>query len=341
MPKYIKCIVWDLDNTLWDGVALEGRIKPRQTVYDTIKTLDQRGILHSIASRGEEELSMKILQDLKLYQYFIVPKINWLPKSTNIICIVESLNISLDTVAFIDDDEFELNQIDFMLPEVTTISSDNASQLLNMPIFNPEYKSKESQSRRIFYQSDKKRKDAEQIFSSREDFLKSCNMQLSVRLMTIADIPRVLELMTRTHQLNTTGKLFKREKLIENIEEKSHNDSIFVAELNDKFGWSGIVGTAITRTTKSYWRLVFFTLSCRILGRGIERSFLTILLDKALKNNHKDIQALLKKTGRNRMMQAMFQMFGFNHKYNLKDQTMVFQIDSNQIPEIPDWVEVV
>ena len=204
-----------------------------------------------------------------------------------------------------------------------------------------KYKSKESQSRRIFYQSDKKRKDAEQIFSSREDFLKSCNMQLSIRLMTIADIPRVLELMTRTHQLNTTGKLFKREKLIENIEEKSHNDSIFVAELNDKFGWSGIVGTAITRTTKSYWRLVFFTLSCRILGRGIERSFLTILLEKALRNNHKDIQALLKKTGRNRMMQAMFQMFGFNHKYNLKDQTMVFQIDSNQIPEIPDWVEVV
>ena len=341
MPKKIKCIVWDLDNTLWDGVALEGNIIPRQSVYDIIKTLDQRGILHSIASRGEEEVSMKILKSLDLNQYFIDPKINWLPKSTNIINIVESLNISMDSVAFIDDDEFELNQIDFMLPEVTTIPSDNAPQLLNMQIFNPTFKSKESQSRRLFYQSDRKRLDAEQTFSSREEFLKSCNMQLSVRLMTISDIPRVLELMTRTHQLNTTGKLFKKEKLIKNIEGKFQSDSIFVAELNDKFGWSGIVGTAITRTTRSYWRLVFFTLSCRILGRGIERSFLTVLLDKAIKNNHKNIQALLKKTGRNRMMQAMFQMFGFKHKYDLKDQTMVFQIDLKQIPEIPEWVEVI
>ena len=340
MPKNIKCIVWDLDNTLWDGIALEGKIIPRQNVYDTISKLDQRGILHSIASRGEEEVSLKILKDLQIDHYFVVPKINWLAKSSNIINIVDSLNISLDSVAFIDDDAFELDQIAFMLPDVTTISSDKAPQLLNMPIFKPEYKSKESKSRRIFYQSDNKRKDAEQNFSSREEFLKSCNMQLSVRLMTIADIPRVLELMTRTHQLNTTGQIFKKEKLLKNIQGKNSEDSIFVAELNDKFGWSGIIATAIIKYTNAIWRLLFFALSCRILGRGIERAFLAVLLKKASLNKHVEIQALLRKTGRNRMMQAMFQMSGFTYKCDLSDKTMVFQIDPYHIPEVPDWLEV-
>ena len=85
---------------------------------------------------------------------------------------------------------------------------------------------------------------------------------------------------------------------------------------------------------------MFFALSCRILGRGIERAFLSVLLKKALLNKHKEIQALLKKTGRNRMMQAMFQMSGFTYKCDLPDKTMVFQIDPYLIPEVPDWVEV-
>ena len=161
-----KCVVWDLDNTLWDGICLEGDVHVRPVVRDVVNELDQRGIIHSIASRNEEKVALKVLNDNRLFHFFVVPQINWLPKTTNIIAISKALNISLDAVAFVDDDPFELDQIRFMLPDVLTIDSANTSQILDMPEFNPGIVTKESKSRREFYQAEEKRKQAEQHFSS-------------------------------------------------------------------------------------------------------------------------------------------------------------------------------
>lgn len=335
-----KCIVWDLDNTLWDGICLEGDVTIRPAIRDAISSLDRRGIIHSIASRNEEDIAMKVLQDQRMIHFFIAPKINWLPKTTNIIDISKALNISLDSIVFVDDDPFELNQVRFMLPDVMTVDSKDAAQLTDMPEFDPTSITMESKSRREFYQAEEKRKEAEQRFSTREEFLFSCKMNLSIRLMNRQDIPRVSELMTRTHQLNTTGQIFEKDKLLEIAQPRSEGEVIYIAELRDKFGWNGIIGTAVINCTGANFRIIFFAMSCRILGRGIERAFLASLVKKAIENGYREVEALYRNTGRNSMMRALYQMSGFKQGKELADQTMVFKINCNQIPETPRWVEV-
>ena len=335
-----KCIVWDLDNTLWDGICLEGDVTLRPAIRDVISRLDRRGIIHSIASRTDEDVAMKVLQDQQMSHFFVTPKINWLPKTTNIVAIIKSLNIYLDSVAFVDDDPFELSQVQFMLPDVMIIDSKDAAHLTDMPEFDPGFITIESKSRRELYQAEEKRKEAEQQFSTREEFLVSCKMNLSIRPMNQQDIPRVSELMTRTHQLNTTGQIFEKKKLLEITQEKSDEEVIYIAELRDKFGWNGIIGTAVINFTAANFRIIFFAMSCRILGRGIERAFLASLVKKANKKGYREVEALYRNTGRNSMMRALYQMSGFTHKKGLADQTMIFKINCSQIPEAPRWVEV-
>ena len=161
MPQLKKCVVWDLDNTLWDGVCLEGPVIVRKDVVGAIEELDRRGILHSVASRGDSEIATAVLKANGLEAYFLVPRINWLPKSRNIVAITNDLGISCDAVAFVDDDRFEREQVSFMLPEVVTIASEDAGQLPNRAEFSPSHVTREAGRRRDFYRSDMVRKEAE------------------------------------------------------------------------------------------------------------------------------------------------------------------------------------
>ena len=143
-----KCIVWDLDNTLWDGVCLEGAVTLREKVAEAIRELDRRGILHSIACRGNEEAAITTLKDFGLEGFFLVPQINWLPKSQNIVRISKVLNLPLNSIAFVDDDRFEREQVAFMLPDVVTIDSRDAHQLPNREEFTAANATRESGERR-------------------------------------------------------------------------------------------------------------------------------------------------------------------------------------------------
>src|SRR5262245_53445379 len=103
--KIIKLLVWDLDNTLWQGTLLEGdHVRVREDVYAVLKTLDSRGILHSIASKNNYDLAMAMLKEAGIEEYFLYSQVNWNAKSNNIRSIASSINIGLDAVAFIDDE---------------------------------------------------------------------------------------------------------------------------------------------------------------------------------------------------------------------------------------------
>jgi FkbH-like protein len=340
MSALCKCVIWDLDNTIWDGICLEGKISPRPEIRDTIATLHQRGILHSIASRGEEEIAMRALRDQKLLDFFLVPKINWLPKTTNILQISRELNISLDALTFVDDDPFEREQVAFMLPDVLTVAAECAMRLQDRPEFNPGPLSAEAQARKEFYETEEFRKKVASEFSSREEFLSSCRMELSVRRMVRDDIPRVLELMTRTHQLNTTGIMLEREELDNILYGAAGRHAVFVAELRDRFGCYGIIGIALASLVDTQWTFPLFALSCRVLGRGIERAFLAFLVNQGKQHGCACIEALYKPTGRNRMLRALFQMSGFEHRCESPDGTMIFALQSDDKVTVPHWVSM-
>ncbi len=342
MGSLKKCLVWDLDNTLWDGVLLEGGVRLRQEAVTTIAELDRRGILHSIASRGDEDLAMTALRENRIEMFFVAPHINWSAKSQNILAISRKLQIALDAVAFIDDDPFEREQVGYMLPPVLTIPAEEAQGLPGLPAFSPGEITREAGQRRHFYQAEIRRDLAARDFATREEFLLSCHMQLAVRPMSDDDIPRVLELMTRTHQLNTTGLVWDRAQLANAFHGQPEGTRVTVAELRDRFGWYGIIGAAITETGKNSWKLKYLAVSCRVMGRGIERALLASLLRAALEQGYPSPEAEFRDTGRNRMMRALYQMMGFaTTDTGGKTETLLFRIRPEWLPSTPRWVEVV
>ena len=342
MNNIRKCVVWDLDNTLWNGICLEEEVKVKLEVSDAIKELDSRGILNSIASRGDESLALSILEKNNLKDLFLVPQINWQPKSKSILRISSELNISLDSMAFVDDDEFELEQISFMLPEVLTFHAEQAKYLPKYPEFSPSEITAEAKARRNLYQAEIERKLAEENYKTRKDFLIACRMKLTLRPMKENDITRVSELMTRTHQLNTTGIILNKDEIKTIYLQGKEDKNIFVAELEDRFGWYGIVGVAMFETKKLLWKLNYLAISCRVMGRGIEKAILITLVQEAIRENFKSIEAEFTDTGRNRMMRSLYQMSGFvSEKKSGNSDHIKFYAVKNKLARVPEWVEVI
>jgi FkbH-like protein len=167
-------------------------------------------------------------------------------------------------------------------------------------------------------------------------------MRLAIRPMAADDIPRVLELMSRTHQLNTTGLAWDRSALEDAFPGRPEGVRVMVAELRDRFGWYGIIGTAILVTTQTAWRLKYLAVSCRVMGRGIERALLSVLVRAALDGGCASPEAEFRDTGRNRMMRALYQMMGFTAGGQTDNAgTLIFRARPGWLPDIPRWVEVV
>lgn len=117
MSAALKCLVWDLDNTLWDGVLLEASsVALRQAAARAVVTLDERGIIQSIASRNHHPDAQRQLEAFGLWEYFLYPQICWGSKSDSIMAIAKSLNIALDAIGIVDDDPFERAEIGHGLP---------------------------------------------------------------------------------------------------------------------------------------------------------------------------------------------------------------------------------
>src|ERR1700722_11190853 len=103
----VKCVVWDLDNTVWDGILLEGGdVRVRPEAASLIRTLDQRGILNSVASRNDQGAAMAALERAGLAEFILCPQISWNPKSDSVAAVASALNIGLDAIAFIDNQGF-------------------------------------------------------------------------------------------------------------------------------------------------------------------------------------------------------------------------------------------
>ena len=136
--KSIKCVVWDLDNTVWDGILLEdAEVQLRPHVVHILKTLDERGILYSIASRNDHDSAMHKLEELGIDEYFLYPQINWGSKAASIAQIAKDINIGLDAIAFVDDQPFEREEVAFSHADVLCVDSALLEDFLDRPRVQP------------------------------------------------------------------------------------------------------------------------------------------------------------------------------------------------------------
>lgn len=273
----IKCLVWDLDNTLWEGILIEdSNVRPRPDALDLIRKLDQKGILMSIVSKNDPDKAKEKLRELGMADYFLYPQINWLPKSQNIKQIAKSLNIGLDTFAFIDDNPFELAEVGESLPMVTCISVDRLDSIMNDPRFSGS-DSPDARNRRQYYQAAVQREETQSHYGDDYvGFLAHSNIRLTIKKYEAEDFERVAELVQRTNQLNFSGRKYKREEIAELV--RSPEIDKYVLACTDKFGSYGTVGFSIVRATPAEIEVKDFMLSCRVQGKFIEKAFFSYLL---------------------------------------------------------------
>lgn len=268
--KDIKCVVWDLDHTIWDGVLLEsGDVKLRARIKEVIEQLDRRGILHSIASKNDAELAWAKLTELGIAEYFLYPEIHWDAKSISIQRIQQNINIGMDAILFVDDQPFELEEVKSVHADVQVLHADHYETMLNDPRLMPRFITADSSRRRQMYQADTLRKQAEEQYEGpSEKFLASLGMKFTIYEATEDDLQRAEELTVRTNQLNATGITYSYEELHQLM--TSQDYLLLVCELEDKYGTYGKIGLALIHKQPDIWRLNMLLMSCRVMSRGQE-----------------------------------------------------------------------
>jgi FkbH-like protein len=337
----VKCVVLDLDNTVWRGTLLEDvRVYPDPKVLGLIRTLDQRGILISVASKNDFALAVAKMKEIGIEEYILYPQINWLPKSEGIRTIARKLNIGLDTFIFVDDSEFELDEVTRALPMVTCINTRDIASLLRDPRLRGS-KTLEARRRRLMYREAMVREEEERRYG--EDFfgfLRSCNIKLRLLPYNEKFFDRVCELLQRTNQLNFSGRKYRREETVAILADS--NLEKWVIECSDRFGSYGIVGfSLVARRAEAIW-IEDLMLSCRVQGRFVEQALFHALVAGDPSVNR--IEVNFTATGRNTPARQVLEAMGFepvegeNRMYlDLQKRELVCDfIELESGPEAPD-----
>lgn len=304
-----KCVVWDLDGTLWEGVLAEGGATAlRPGVEDTLRALDERGILSSIASKNAPGPARARLAELGVDHWFVTPQISWDPKSDLVARVAEELNIGIDTLVLVDDQEFERAEVASVHPGVRCVDAAEVGDLLARPELAVPVTA-EGRNRRRMYQEAAVRKDYEESFAGpRSAFLASLGMRLTVRATVPEDLDRAAELTQRTHQLNTTGLVFDQPALSELMQRDDHR--VLSVELSDRFGDYGMIGLVLVRVEADSWRIRLLLMSCRVMGRNVGGAVLAFLAGAA-RDRGLDLTADFLPNEVNRPMFAVYRLAGF------------------------------
>lgn len=336
--KSIKCVVWDLDNTIWDGVLLEDdNVSLFPYIRNILEVLDGRGILQSISSKNNHEAAMAKLQEFGIAEYFLYPQISWNAKSQGVKAITQAINIGLDSVAFIDDQAFEREEVGFSHPEVSCIDPAYLENLLDRQDLNPRFITEDSKIRRKMYLSDIDRNKAEKDFSGPQDeFLATLGMKFILGPAQEEDLKRAEELTLRTHQLNTTGYTYSYDELNQFRQSKRHK--LLIASLADKYGTYGKIGLALVECGEQFWTLKLLLMSCRVMSRGVGTIMMNYILRLA-KEAGVPLRAEFIANDRNRMMYVTYKFGNFRVVKEMGDLT-VFENDCSRVQDFPEYVEV-
>jgi methoxymalonate biosynthesis protein len=309
-PVLVKCLVWDLDNTLWDGTLLEdSNVQLFDGIKDVIVELDSRGILQSIASKNDYDMAWARVEQLGVAEYFVHPQIGWGPKSDSVTGIAEKLNFAAGTIAFIDDLPTERAEVNFRAPEIRCYPADQVLSLTGLPEFSPATVTVDARRRREMYQAGFLRDAEKESFKGPdEDFLRTLDLVMEIKRADHEDLSRVEELTLRTSQMNATGVHYSDETLRGLLVDPDHE--VLTVTLTDRFGPHGAVGVMLLECHPSVWHLKLLATSCRVVTFGAGAVLLNWLIDSAARADA-HLAADFRPTSRNRMMDVAYRFAGF------------------------------
>jgi len=287
--RLVKCVVWDLDNTLLRGIYLESRPgppPPDPAMASLLTVLGERGILHAIASRNPPEAARYAAQATGCE--FVAAECGWGRKSESLARIAAGLDIGVDALAFVDDDPYERAEVGAALPGVRVLSPEDAAEAVDWPEFSPAEVTPEARRRAGLYQQRQQRLAAERSFGgSREEFLRACGTKVTIARAVPGDVPRLHELSERTSQFNSAGQALSAASLEDLI--RSPAQDVMTVRLQDRFADDGLVGGCVVGRDR-VWTVPFLMMSCRAIGRGVIDSLLGWLARAAARGGATAVQ---------------------------------------------------
>lgn len=326
----VKCIVLDLDNTLWGGVVGDDGVEGILLSTDGdgekfyrfqlfLKSLKNRGILLAIASKNER---LTALQAIEKHPAMILNemdfssiKINWHDKAANIAEIAQELNIHIDSILFIDDNPFERNQVKSALPsiQVGEIDPDLGSlveQISKKGFFESYSFSEQDKLRNEQYFTNKKRSDLQKSFKSIGDYLKNLKMKASVSEISEKNINRVVELTNRTNQFNLRTKRYSRVEYLRFV--KSSEYKCFAVNLEDRFGDYGLISVIVLKIGNGEVFIDQWLTSCRVVSRTLDEFIMNYIIRVSVKLDKYQIVGEYIPTSKNLPVQNFYNNLGFS-----------------------------
>ena len=353
-----KLLVLDLDDTLWGGIVGEvGWRNLRIGGHDylgeafkdfqyKIKSLKNYGILLALCSKNNESTALEAIEKhpemvLKLDD-FVSYKINWNSKAENILDITKELNIGLQSVVFLDDTPYERAHVKESLPEVTVpiLPSDpvNYSSFLSkLRYFDTSFISKEDKKRADLYKSEFKREKIKKNLKSHSQWLKTLELKITIENAKSENLPRTHQLLNKTNQMNLSTRRLS-EKELNSWTNKSSN-KLWTIRAKDKFGDYGIIGILSISIKNKSAKLEDFILSCRVVGRDIEKVMIEFVKDYCQNAKIEKIKGKYLKTKKNVLLfenfnklnliarnKHSFEIIANNKKFDLSNINIIKKI---------------
>ena len=324
-----KCIVLDLDNTLWGGIVGEDGFdgielgetpngKAFVEFQKQLLALWEQGIILAVNSKNNFEDAIKIINEhpnmILRKKNFACIQINWNDKAENLKQIANEINIGLNSIVFLDDDKINQERIMQEFPEVLTINLPNdpsqyVSILNDLNDFNVLHRTNEDVKRGEMYTQQRERNELQKSVTNLDEFLKQLDIIVKIKKSNEFLIPRISQLTLKTNQFNLTTRRYQENE----IKDLSNNSKFEVgcAQVLDKFGDNGITGVYIINKNEKSWIIDTFLLSCRIMGRGVEDAILSKILTNAKQNGVEEIRAEFIPTAKNKPSENFLENSGF------------------------------
>ena len=346
--RFKKCLILDLDNTLWGGVVGDdgweniqighglGIGKAFTEFQEWLKKLKNRGIILAVCSKNDEEKAKEPFEKnpemiLKLDDIAVFIA-NWENKVDNIRTIQRILNIGFDSMVFIDDNPFERNMVrehipEIMIPELPEDPSEYLEYLYALNLFETASYSEGDKDRTAQYQVEAQRVSLQKSFTNEADFLKSLNMVSEVKGFDAFNTPRVAQLSQRSNQFNLRTVRYTDAEITA-IENNSRY-ATFSFTLADKFGDNGLVSVVILEKvdTETLFIDTWF-MSCRVLKRGMENFTLNTIIAYARVNGFKRIIGEYRPTLKNKMVEDHYPRMGFSVIANSETSRYVLEVEN-------------
>lgn len=344
--KNRKCLVLDLDNTLWGGVIGDDGISGIQIGEDSsggegfrrfqtaIKALKNRGILLAACSKNDLDTAQEpflkrseMVLKLEDFSYFCA---NWQPKDQNLIDIAAALNIGLDSMIFVDDNPAEREIVRRSLPQVAILPlpddpAEYARALGQCKLLDVVALTQEDMNRTASYRSAVERSSAQLKAGDYNEYLRDLQMRGSVSPFDEINIPRITQLINKTNQFNLTTRRYTETQIRGWMNDASA--LTFMVRLEDRFSQYGLISVFMATVEKQYLSIDTWLMSCRVLKRGVERLLFKRILQSALDLSLKKIMGRYVPTAKNGMVAELYLELGFTLEKTDPDGSTLWVFD--------------